>query len=59
MDFEDGIIKLPKIGKVEAIVNRQFEDIIKKAVTISKSCICKQYTCNIVKDKKGSLQKKV
>jgi putative transposase len=51
VDFEDGIIKLPKIGKVKAIIHKQFKGIMKVA-TFSKSCTGKYYLSILVEDNK-------
>ena len=42
MDFENNTIKLPKIGKIKAVLHKTFEGELKIA-TISKSCTGKYY----------------
>jgi putative transposase len=51
VDFENNIIKLPKIGKVKAIIHRQFEGILKIA-TFSKTSTHKYFISIIVDDGK-------
>jgi putative transposase len=51
VDFENQIIKLPKIGKVKAVLHRCFEGTLKTA-TISKSCIHKYFISITVEDGK-------
>ena len=49
VDFEKNIIKLPKIGEVEAVLHRKFEGDTKTA-TISKSITGKYYISILVDD---------
>ncbi len=51
VDFNSGIIKLPKIGKVKAVLHRKFEGILKVA-TLSKSCTGKYFISVLVEDNK-------
>jgi putative transposase len=51
VDFENQIIKLPKIGKVKAVIHRCFEGML-KAATISKSCTHKYFISIVVEDGK-------
>jgi putative transposase len=51
VDFENQIIKLPKIGKVKAVLHRCFEGTLKTA-TISKSCTHKYFISIVVEDGK-------
>jgi putative transposase len=51
VDFEKGIVKLPKIGEVKAILHRRFEGTLKTA-TISKICTGKYYISILVEDGK-------
>jgi putative transposase len=51
VDFENSIVKLPKIGKVEAIFHRKFEGTLRTA-TISRSCTGKYYISILVEDEK-------
>jgi len=51
VDFEKNIIKLPKIGEVEAVLHRTFEGEMKTA-TISRSCTGKYHISILVEDGK-------
>jgi putative transposase len=51
VDFENNTIKLPKIGKVTAVLHRHFEGTLKTA-TISKSCTHKYFISIVVEDGK-------
>ena len=49
IDFEKGIIKLPKIGEVKAKIHRKFEGILKTA-TVSKFCTGKYFISILVEN---------
>jgi putative transposase len=51
VDFERNIIKLPKIGEVEAVLHRKFEGAMKTA-TISRSSTGKYYISILVDNEK-------
>ena len=51
VDFEDNTVKLPKIGKVEAIFHRKFEGTLRTA-TVSRSCTGKYFISILVEDGK-------
>jgi putative transposase len=51
VDFENRTIKLPKIGKVEAIFHRKFEGTLRTA-TISRTCTGKYFISILVEDGK-------
>jgi putative transposase len=56
IDFENGTVKLPKIGKVKAILHRHFEGILKTS-TVSRSCTGKYYISILVEDEKEPTEK--
>jgi putative transposase len=58
VDFENNTIKLPKIGKIKAVLHKTFEGELKIA-TISKSCTGKYYISILVEDGKELLVKQV
>jgi putative transposase len=49
VDFETGIVKLPKIGKVKAMLHRHFEGTLKTS-TVSRSCTGKYFISILVDD---------
>jgi putative transposase len=51
IDFEKGIVKLPKIGEVKAIIHKKFEGTLKTA-TISRSFLGKYYISIFIEDGK-------
>jgi putative transposase len=51
VDFDNGLVKLPKIGEVKAVLHRRFEGEMKTA-TISKSSTGKYYISILVDDGK-------
>jgi len=51
VDFEKGIVKLPKIGEIKSIFHRRFEGTLRTA-TVSRSCIGKYYISILVEDGK-------
>ena len=51
VDFDANIIKIPKIGKVKAVIHRKFEGILKVA-TLSKLCTGKYFISILVEDNK-------
>ena len=51
VDFEKGIVKLPKIGEIKSIFHRKFEGSLRTA-TVSRSCIGKYYISILVEDGK-------
>jgi putative transposase len=51
VDFENSNVKLPKIGKVEAVFHRIFEGTLRTA-TVSRSCTGKYYISILVEDGK-------
>lgn len=51
VDFENSIVKLPKLGKVETIFHRMFEGTLRTA-TISRSCTGKYYISILVENDK-------
>jgi putative transposase len=56
VDFEKNIIKLPKIGKVKAVLHRHFEGTLKIA-TLSKTSTYKYFISILVDDGKEALAK--
>jgi putative transposase len=56
VDFEEGNVKLPKMGKVKASLSREFDGICKTA-TISRSTTGKYYISILVEDEKELLEK--
>jgi putative transposase len=50
-DFEKGIVKLPKIGEVKAVLHRSFEGTLKTA-TVSRSATGEYYISILVEDGK-------
>lgn len=50
-DFEKGIVKLPKIGEVKAVLHRSFEGTLKTA-TVSRSATGEYYISILVDDEK-------
>ena len=58
MDFENNTIKLPKIGKIEAVLHKAFEGELKIA-TISKSLARKVHISILVEGGKELLVKQV
>ena len=51
VDFENSVIKLPKIGKVETVLHRKFEGTMRVA-TLSKTCTGKYFISILVEDNK-------
>ncbi len=49
VDFNANIIKLPKIGKVKAVIHRKFEGALRVA-TLSKTCTGKYFISILVED---------
>ncbi|RNI15870.1 transposase [Methanohalophilus sp. RSK] len=56
-DFKKGIVKLPKIGEVEAVLHRSFEGTLKTA-TVSRSATGGYYISILVDDEKEFPEKK-
>jgi len=55
-DFEKGIVKLPKIGEVKAVLHRSFEGTLKTA-TVSRSATGEYYISILVDDEKEPPEK--
>lgn len=51
VDFENNTVKLPKIGKIEAVIHRNFEGTMRVA-TLSKTCTGKYFISILVEDDK-------
>lgn len=56
VDFDQGIVKLPKLGNVKTMLHRRFEGNLKTA-TVSRSPTCKYYISILVDDEKSLPEK--